>query len=166
MTANRPNFDASLLRQTLGCYPTGVVVATTLGDSDAPVGLTINSFSSVSLDPPLILWSIAHSAPSLNAFRNHTSFAINILSEQQKVACMQFSQPSENKFAGIEWHSGYDGVPVLDNALAVLQCKTYQRYAGGDHEIVLGEVRHIDHTDQAPLVFHRGRLLGLPAEET
>jgi len=153
-----------MLRQTLGCFPTGVVVATTIGDGGAPVGLTINSFSSVSLDPPLILWSLALTAPSLSAFQTHKGFAINILSEEQQDECMQFSRPSENKFEGINWQPGYEGVPLLDNALAVLQCRTYQRYEGGDHEIYLGEVMEMDSTDKAPLVFHRGKLVSLATE--
>jgi len=158
MTGKRPDFNSELLRKALGCYPTGVVVVTTLGDNNAPVGMTVNSFSSVSLDPPLILWSIALSAPSLSAFRTHPGFTINILSEEQKELGLQFARPSENKFEGIDWHPGFEGTPVIDNALAVFQCKTYQRYEGGDHEIYLGEVQKVNFNDQSPLVFHRGQL--------
>jgi len=165
MTGNRPHFDRALLRETLGCFPTGVVVATTLDSDDMPIGITINSFSSVSLEPALILWSIALNTPSLNAFRQHPAFAINILSTAQKSLCMQFAQPSEDKFAGVDWHAGYKGTPVIDNALAVLQCRTFRRYEGGDHEIYLGEVMQVDSTDQQPLVFHRGKLVQL-ADET
>ena len=84
MTGQRPDFNSELLREALSCFPTGVVVVTTLGDNNAPVGMTINSFSSVSLDPPLILWSIALNAPSLGAFRSHPGFTINVLSEAQE----------------------------------------------------------------------------------
>ena len=156
MTGKRPDFNSELLRKALGCFPTGVVVVTTLGNNNAPVGMTANSFSSVSLDPPLILWSIALTAPSLSAFRSHSGFTINILSEDQKDIGLQFARPSENKFEGIDWHPGYADTPVLDNALAVLQCKTYQKYEGGDHEIYLGEVQKVNFNDQQPLVFHRG----------
>jgi len=165
MTGKRPDINSTLLREALGCFPTGVVVATTLGDGGAPVGLTVNSFSSVSLDPPLILWSLALSAPSLGAFRKHPGFTINILSEEQHALCMQFSKPSDNKFEGIDWHTGYEGTPIIDNALAVLQCKTYRRFAGGDHEIFLGEVRKIDFTDKKPLVFHRGSFVELAEKQ-
>jgi len=156
MTGNRPDISGELLRKALGCYPTGVVVVTTLGDNDAPVGMTVNSFTSVSLDPPLILWSIALTAPSLGAFRSHPGFTINILSEEQKEVGLQFARPSENKFDGIPWQPGYKDTPVLDDALAVLQCSTYQRYEGGDHEIYLGQVQKINFSEQRPLVFHRG----------
>jgi len=161
MTGNRPNIDSALLRQTLGCYPTGVVVAATRGDADAPVGLTINSFSSVSLDPPLVLWSIALNAPSLGAFRAHPGFTLNILSKEQESLGMQFARSSENKFEGVDWHPGYEGTPIISNALAVLQCRTYRRYEGGDHEIYVGEVMKIDFTDKKPLVFHRGQFVEL-----
>ena len=70
---------------------------------------------------------------------------------------MNFARPSENKFEGVDWHAGYEGTPVLDNSLAVLQCKTYRRYEGGDHEIYLGEVQKVNFNDQQPLVFHRGQ---------
>jgi len=161
MTEHKSNFDNTLLRQTLGCFPTGVVVAATCGDHNAPVGLTINSFSSVSLDPPLILWSIALNAPSIGAFRKHKGFTINILSEEQKSVCMQFAQPATDKFRGIDWHPGYEGAPIINNALAVLQCETYRRYEGGDHEIYLGKVIKINFTEQKPLVFHRGQFVEL-----
>jgi len=161
MTGNRPDFDSALLRETLGCYPTGVVVAATRGEADAPVGLTINSFSSVSLNPPLILWSIALDAPSLSAFRAHPGFTINILSKEQESLGKQFARSSNNKFEGVDWHPGYEGTPVIRNALAVLQCKTYRRYEGGDHEIYLGEVKKINFTDKKPLVFHRGQFVEL-----
>jgi len=157
MTGNRPNFNSELLRKALGCFPTGVVVVTTLGDNGAPVGVTVNSFSSVSLDPPLVLWNIALNAPSLGAFRTHPGFTINILSEEQQELGLQFARPSTNKFAGVDWHPGLSDTPVLDNAIAVLQCKTYRRYEGGDHEIYLGEVHKINFNEQQPLVFHRGQ---------
>lgn len=161
---NTPSFDSQSLRDTLGCFATGVVVATTVGDKGAPVGLTINSFSSVSLEPPLILWSIALTAPSLEAFRSHPTFCINILSEQQKSLCMQFAKPAEDKFNGVSWRVGLGGAPIIENAHAVLQCETYERYAGGDHEIYLGKVVQIDHADKKPLIFHRGQFLALPDE--
>lgn len=165
MTGNRPAFDSALLRETLGCFPTGVVVAATRGEANAPVGLTINSFTSVSLDPPLILWSISLNAPSLSAFRKHPAFTINILSEEQQALCMQFATPSDNKFDGVDWHPGYEDTPIISDALAVLQCKTYRRYEGGDHEIYVGEVKKIEFTDKKPLVFHRGKFVELVDDE-
>ena len=156
MPNHKTNIDTSLLRKTLGCFPTGVVVAATLDVNGKPAGLTINSFSSVSLDPPLILISIALKAPSLSAFRQHDAFTINVLSEEQKTVCKQFATPSDDKFRGIDWHPGVVGAPVVAGALAVIQCRAYRRYEGGDHEIMLGEVVQLGFTDKQPLVYHRG----------
>ncbi len=161
MIETKDNFNADLFRKTLGCFPTGVVVVTTCGDGGAPVGVTISSFNSVSLDPPLVLWSLALDAPSLSAFRQHSSFAINILSAEQKSLCMQFSKPSEDKFRNVSWTPGLDGVPVLCDTLAVLECHNYRRYEGGDHEIFLGEVLRIGSNKKMPLVYHRGQFAEL-----
>lgn len=152
-----PAVKAADLRAALGCFATGVVVVTTLGDQGAPVGLTINSFNSVSLDPALILWSLAHSAPSIGAFRDHGGFAINILADDQIELCKQFARPSDNKFDGVMFDAGYKRVPLIAGAAAHLECRTYARYPGGDHEIYVGEVVGISTTEKPPLVFHRGR---------
>lgn len=149
------------LRATLGRFATGVTVITTLGDEGAPVGLSVNSFSSVSLDPPLILWSLALTSPSLSAFRTHASFAVNILCVDSKDLALHFATPSSDKFAGIEWDPGHHGVPVLREAAAVLECDTSQRIGAGDHEIYLGHVRRIRREDKRPLVFHGGQFLRL-----
>lgn len=153
--------DGGALRQVLGNFATGVTVITTLGDGNAPVGMTANSFSSVSLDPPLILWSIGLKAPSLGAFRGHTAFAINIMCADSEDLAMNFARPSDDKFAGINWHAGLDGVPVLDDALAVIQCRVENRIAGGDHEIYLGRVHEFHSTEKAPLLFHKGKFATL-----
>lgn len=150
--------DAKELRNTLGCFTTGVVVATTVGEGGMPVGLTINSFNSVSLDPPLILWSLSLSAPSLSAFRAHPAFAINILSIDQADLCLRFARPSDNKFKGVSWSAGMHGIPLISDALGWLECEVWRRHDGGDHEIIIGQVRGLRSTDKLPLVYHRGRL--------
>ncbi len=157
----RARVDTKLLRETLGCFATGVIVVATRGDQGAPVGLTINSFSSVSLDPPLVLWNLALSAPSLGAFRSHPAFTINVLSEEQKSLGLQFATPSDDKFNGVDWYAGYEGAPIIRNSHAVLQCRTYRRHEGGDHEIYIGEVVQIEHSDRKPLIFHRGQFMEL-----
>jgi 3-hydroxy-9,10-secoandrosta-1,3,5(10)-triene-9,17-dione monooxygenase reductase component len=154
--------DPESLRKVLGCFTTGVVVATTMDDNGVPVGLTVNSFNSVSLEPPLILWTISLSAPSLGAFRARDAFAINILSDDQRHLCAQFSRPSADKFAGVDYRKGYRGVPVLLNSLATLECKTFRRDPGGDHEIYIGEVVGMEAFNKTPLVVHRGKFAGLP----
>ncbi len=151
-----PDVDLASLRQALGCFATGVAVITTLGEWDAPVGLTVNSFSSVSLDPPLILWSLSSSAPSFGAFRCHDGFAVNIMSADAKGLVQRFARPSPNKFAGVAWKSGFLGVPLLNEVVATFECRTESRIPKGDHEIYIGKVERYARTDRDPLVFHRG----------
>ena len=121
------DLEPAVLRSTLGAFATGVTIITTVGDNEAPVGLAANSFTSVSLDPPLILWSLALTAPSLGAFRSHHAFAVNILCDQSKELALRFSRPSDDKFADVDWEPGYGGAPVLKDAAAVLECETDQR---------------------------------------
>jgi flavin reductase (DIM6/NTAB) family NADH-FMN oxidoreductase RutF len=145
-------------RDVLGSFTTGVVVVTTVGDSGRPIGLTVNSFNSVSMDPPLILWSLALKSPSLHAFRTHNRFAINILSEDQERLCRQFATRSDDKFLDVRFELGETGVPVLHGTAAYLECSTYARYPGGDHEIYVGEVMAVHDHGLSPLVFHRGAI--------
>jgi flavin reductase (DIM6/NTAB) family NADH-FMN oxidoreductase RutF len=156
-----PDVDPASLRQALGCFATGVAVITTLGDWDAPMGLTVNSFSSVSLDPPLILWSLSVQAPSVSAFQHHDGFAVNIMSVEAKDLVQRFARPSPDKFAGVTWTSGHLGVPLLDDVVATFECRTENRILKGDHEIYIGKVERYSRTDRNPLVFHRGRFATL-----
>lgn len=153
--------DKDELRRVLGAFVTGVAVVTTLGDDGAPVGLTVNSFNSVSLDPPLVLWSLSLEAPSLGAFRNHDYFAVNILAAQQGRLCDQFAQPAEDKFSGVAFDPGVGGVPLIEGAVAQLECRTNARYPGGDHEVIIGEIVSLHGTDGDPLVLHQGRFKSL-----
>lgn len=148
--------DSQELKRVLGCFATGVVVVTTLGPGDSPVGLTVDSFNSVSLDPPLVLWSLSLNAPSLTAFRTHNHFAVNILAEDHAHLCRQFAVSSHDKFKGVETVPGIGGVPLLQGVVAHLECRTFARYPGGDHEIYLGEVVSMRWEDRAPLVRHGG----------
>jgi flavin reductase (DIM6/NTAB) family NADH-FMN oxidoreductase RutF len=148
--------DARQFRDVLGSFTTGVVIVTTLGKAGTPVGLTVNSFNSVSLDPPLILWSLALRSHSLASFRAHDYFAINILAEDQEQVCRRFARASEDKFSDIRFDFGQTGVPILHGIAAHLECRTYARYPGGDHEIYVGEVTAVQDHGHRPLVFHRG----------
>lgn len=156
--------DPRELRNALGCFATGVCVVTTLGDDRVPVGMTINSFSSVSLDPPLVLWSIGLNAPSRSAFQDHGCFAINIMGAGAKDLTMQFARPSEDKFAGVAWAAGHNGVPVLADAMTTLECHVEDRIITGDHEIFIGRVVNISHGEGEPLLFHRGRFATIGAD--
>lgn len=145
------------LRDVLGHFPTGVAIVTTLGDDGVPVGLAANSFASVSLDPPLVVWSLSLNAPSLGAFRTHSSFAVNIMCDGSKNMVLNFSRPRDDKFSEVDWVAGLDGVPVLNNASAVLECRTENRFPGGDHEMYLGRVMAIRKAEKPPLIFHKGQ---------
>ena len=156
LDSNQTVLDPQALRSALACFATGVAVVTTRGDDDAPVGLTVNSFNSVSLDPPLILWSIALLAPSLMAFRSHDAFAVNILAADQVDTCTRFATPLPDKFSGIEWREGFRGVPLIEGTVAHFECSTHARHAGGDHEIYLGKVIAMRSSAEPPLIVWRG----------
>ncbi|MEO9843579.1 MAG: flavin reductase family protein [Roseobacter sp.] len=156
-----PIIDPRELRDVLGCFATGVAVVTSVGDEGKPVGMTINSFSSVSLDPPLVLWSIGLNTPSRSAYANHSSFAINIMCAESKETSLHFARPSEDKFADVDWTPGHDGVPVLKAALATLECTVQDRIISGDHEIFIGRVVRLGNRDGDPLLFHRGKFAHL-----
>lgn len=152
--------EPKALRQTLGCFPTGVAVATAFARNGAPIGVTISSFNSVSMDPPLVLWSLARTAGSLPEFRAHGGFAINILSETQAELARRFAGSDRDRFSGLDWTTGLHGSPVIGASAAVLECRTYALHEGGDHEILLGEVLAHDASDRTPLVFGKGQLGG------
>jgi len=156
-------FDAVELRDVLGRFATGVAVVTTCSEDSAPVGLAVNSFASVSLDPPEILWSIISTAPSRPAFEAHGSFAVNVMAEEDKDLTLQFARPSDNKFDGVAWRRGWRDVPVLDKAIATLECDIKEMIPCGDHHIVVGSVRAIDSREGSPLVFFRGQFTSLSA---
>jgi len=158
-----PAFQPRAFRDALGSFTTGVVVVTTLGPDQRPVGLTINSFNSVSLDPPLILWSLALKAPSLSAFRASDSFVINILAADQEHVGRQFARPADDKFANIDFVAGVTGAPVLLGTSAHLECRVDARHPGGDHEIYVGEVISFEDRGHAPLVYHRSAFRRLEA---
>ncbi len=143
------------MKRALGRYPTGVTVVTTQGP-EGPVGLTVNSFTSVSMDPPLILWCLGSQSPNLEAFRASEYFAVNILAADQAALCSHFAAPATERFQGVDWWAGTGGVPLLKGVVARLVCRQYRRDAGGDHEIFLGEVVEIEAAADDPLVYLAG----------
>jgi flavin reductase (DIM6/NTAB) family NADH-FMN oxidoreductase RutF len=154
-----PRFDSRELRQALGSFVTGVTVVTTVDAAGRYHGLTANSFSSVSLDPPLVLWSQASKAPSHPVFAAAPRFAINILAEDQVALSNRFATSGADKFAGLELDSGAGGVPLLRGCRAWLECTVVSRLPGGDHTIFVGEVQSIRRTERHPLVFGSGQYL-------
>jgi flavin reductase (DIM6/NTAB) family NADH-FMN oxidoreductase RutF len=149
-------FDARDFRRALGQFATGVTVVTTCAEDGHRVGVTANSFTSLSLDPPLVLWCISTKAPSLPAFQAATHFAINVLCANQHYLSRQFATPAEDKFAGVEFSEGPGGVPVLAGVLASFVCRNTRQIEAGDHYIVIGEVERFEAREDEPLVFHSG----------
>ena len=143
-------------RNALGAFTTGVTIVTTRDAAGHDVGLTVNSFNSVSLDPPLVLWSLARSSASLPAFVEAQSFAVHILGARQEALSNRFAQRGTDKFAGLALARGHGGVPLLDGCAARFECRTAYRHEGGDHEIFVGEVMTFEHFDESPLVFQKG----------
>lgn len=148
--------DPIALRGVLGRFATGVTVITTLSPSGERAGVTASSFNTLSLDPPLVLWSLGLRAPSLAVFRSADRFAVNILRDDQSDIARQFGRPSADKFAGVETAQGLGGVPLIGGALAQIECAVWRRDDGGDHELYIGRVLRMAASDGAPLVFARG----------
>jgi len=153
------SFDARALRQVLGAFVTGVTVITTVDGSGRPHGLTANSFSSVSLDPPLILWSQSRSAPSHPVFREAERFVVNILADDQVEISRRFARPGGDKFAGCASRPGLGGVPLIRGCAAWLECRRVNSFPGGDHLVFLGQVERIERSAAQPLVFGGGKYL-------
>lgn len=149
-------FDSRELRKALGRYATGVTVITARAPEGRRIGVTANSFTSVSLDPPLVAWCPAKSAPSLPALRQSTHFAVNVLAADQHHLSRQFATPAPDKFAGVTTTEGLGGAPLIEGALARFECRTVRWVDAGDHVICLGHVERFDTSDGEPLVFHAG----------
>jgi flavin reductase (DIM6/NTAB) family NADH-FMN oxidoreductase RutF/2-polyprenyl-6-methoxyphenol hydroxylase-like FAD-dependent oxidoreductase len=155
-TQEQSDFDPRDVRRALGQYATGVTVVTCRGLDGHRVGMTANSFTSVSLDPPLVLWCPNKFAPSLEEFTAASHFAVNVLAADQHHLSRQFATPADDKFAGTECRDGIGGVPLLPGSVASFECRTVSTYDAGDHVIVLGEVERYDAPGGEPLVFHSG----------
>lgn len=148
-------------RQALGGFLTGITVVTTLDTYDNPRGLTANSFTSVSLTPPLVLVCIGTHAASYQAFEKCKAFAINVLAEDQKDVSSLFASKSEGKFGAIDWHRGMEGVPVLNHGVVHLECERREAFRCADHIILVGKVTRFSHKAQSPLGFFRGDYVSL-----
>ncbi|MFV0335442.1 MAG: flavin reductase family protein [Tropicimonas sp.] len=142
------------MRTALGAFATGVCVVT-CRDQTGPMGFTANSFSSVSLDPPLVSWAPAVVSPRHDAFVAAQFFSIHVLQAHQLHICERFAQEARN-FDGIEWHEGSNGVPRIAGSITRLDCRHFAAHGAGDHTIVLGLVEQVQHTPGAPLVFALG----------
>ena len=147
----------ALFRRALGSFVTGVTIVTCADADGEPVGLTANSFNSVSLDPPMVLWSLALDSRSLEAFRQAGHWAVHILAADQQDISNRFARSSPDKFAGLDYEDGPGGTPLLAGYAARFVCKAGFEYDGGDHAIFVGEVIDHDQRDAEPLVYHGGQ---------
>lgn len=153
--------EPQAFRETLSCFPTGVAIVTTHTPEGVPIGMTISSFNSVSMSPPLVLWSLSLHAMSLPIFRNSPGFAINVLAADQIELAKIFGSRAEDRFDHGTWERSANNGLALEHAAAVIVCKSYAHYDGGDHEIIVGEVTDHSASDRVPLVFGKGRLAPL-----
>ena len=152
-------FDSRELRNVLGTFVTGVTVVTTRNTEGKPFGVTANSFSSVSLDPPLVLWSQSVTSSSYPAFRSADYFAVNILADDQVRLSNHFAKSAEDKFKGIDCILGIKNIPLLQGAAAHIECRKVDAYPGGDHVIYLGHVERVTQGVGRPLAFGQGRYM-------
>ncbi len=150
-------FDPREFRKALGSFATGVTIITTRAADGTPVGLTVNSFNSVSLNPPLVLWSLENASLSLAVFRDAPHWAVHVLASDQEELSGRFARRGATKFSGLALEEGVGGIPLLTGCSARFQCRNAFQYDGGDHVIFVGEVEHFDRSEVAPLVFHGGR---------
>ncbi|MBD7959589.1 MULTISPECIES: flavin reductase family protein [Comamonas] len=154
-----PTFTERDFRNALGQFTTGVTVVTTVDAQGHPVGMTVSSFNSVSLDPALVLWSVARSAGSYQAFAQCSHYAIHVLASHHKDLALQFAQRGIDRFAGVAWQPNAHGVPLLEDALATFECRARSQYPEGDHLIMVGEVQDCRHAANAsPLLYHSGKM--------
>ena len=152
-----PDAEGKPLRRALGRFATGVTVVTTRAPGGRCEGLTANSFSAVSLDPPLVLWSLGRRAPSLQGFKAAGHFVVNVLSRGQSALSRHFATPRADKFAGVAFVPGLAGCPILTDSLAVFECRTESAIEGGDHVIFIGRVIRAHHREGEALIFSGGR---------
>ena len=156
LARNSSVIDPRDFRNALGTYATGVTIITAVAVDGKPYGLTCNSFASVSLNPPLVLWSLGMFSQGLTIFQNASHFTVNVLGVSQQELAMQFAKSSGEKFNGVEWTPGLGNAPILAGSVATFQCRAANRYYGGDHVIFLGAVEAYAYNKQEPLLFAHG----------
>lgn len=157
-------FDAERFRAALGIFPTGVTIVTTRDRAGEAIGLTVSSFNSVSMEPPLVLWSIMRNSPNLATFEAAGHFAVNVLADDQAEISNRFASPVDDRFAGLEVTDGGGGVPLIGGSAAQFECATWKQVDGGDHLIIVGRVLDFHGSDRSPLIFAKGRYESLGPE--
>ncbi|MBF0355477.1 MAG: flavin reductase family protein [Alphaproteobacteria bacterium] len=152
------DIDSRSFRKALGCFATGVTVVAAKDEQNVPFGVTISSFASVSLDPPLVLFCLGLDATSVESFRKASHFSVNVLRHDQRELSIRFASRMADKWSGTDYHLGEtSGAPVLSHCLAVLECKMEKQYVEGDHVLLIGRVLHLDYDPGGqPLLYFRG----------
>lgn len=160
--------DARAFRNVLGQFCTGITVITTFDDAEAPIGFACQSFAALSLDPPLILFCPTKTSRSWAAIEKSGRFCVNVLAEEQREVCARFGSREPDKFAGTPWHTSPLTLPVLDDALATIECTVDSVIDGGDHYIVIGRVQALTEstTSGRPLLFYRGQYTAIEPDKT
>lgn len=160
------NLDkVNYFKEAMANYPTGVTVVTAIDEEGNPIGLTVNSFASVSIDPLLILWSIDKRVSTYELFKKVDKFAVNILAENQAEVASLFASRTSNqkRFSNSDWDLSEYNLPVIKGTMATLQCKTFKQIEAGDHTILIGEISEISVEKKSPLVYHGRKMGALPA---
>jgi len=152
-------------RRACSRFATGITVASVLDASGMPLGLTVNSFSSVSLDPPLVLICLGHAVSIIDAFRESKHFGINVLDDSQQHLSERFARKGEDRFDGLEWYRGETGVPLLQGMLAVMECEVRERVTAGDHDIFVAEMVRAEAREGKPLIYYGSKYRVLAPNE-
>ena len=156
LASDNSPIDPRDFRNALGTFATGVTIITAATADGKPYGLTCNSFASVSLNPPLVLWSLGIFSQGMSVFQDASHFAVNVLGASQQALARKFAKSSGEKFAGVQWKPGLGNAPLLADSVATFQCRAANRYYGGDHVIFLGAVEAYSYNRDEPLLFARG----------
>jgi flavin reductase (DIM6/NTAB) family NADH-FMN oxidoreductase RutF len=156
LASDNSPIDPRDFRNALGTFGTGVTIVTAMSPDGKPYGVTCNSFASVSLNPPLVLWSLGMFSQGLPIFQNASYFTVNVLDASQQELALKFAKSSGEKFDGVEWKPGLGNTPIIAGTVAHFQCRAVNRYYGGDHIIFLGAVEAYAYNGQEPLLFARG----------
>ncbi|ETI68301.1 flavin reductase family protein [Neobacillus vireti] len=154
-----------VFKQIMGNYPTGVTIVTTTTEDGTPVGLTVNSFASVSLDPLMLLWSIDHRVSSLKEFTEGGKFAVHVLAEEQRELCQTFASKHTDRFSTCNWALSPNGLPIIEGTFGVFECKTFKAIEAGDHTVLIGEVIDLQvDKEKDPMLYHRRVFGAIPKE--
>jgi len=156
--------NQQLFKEVMGNYPTGVTIVTATDHDGNPVGLTVNSFASVSLDPLMVLWSIDHKVSTIKSFTELGKFAIHILAGDQQELCKTFASKNVDRFSTCKWEFSDKQLPIIEGAFAVLECETFKTIEAGDHTVLIGEVTNIKKDEKDQMLYHRRNFGPIPTE--